>query len=112
MGVARGLLIGGAILLIASGCSKTPSVKNANYELQMACSGGGGHHTCVVKNVGDNNIGPFELEVEFIDDRGNRIGRKLVRNDIGLEAKREWRFNLIGPTRTRSVRLRRVVPQS
>src|SRR5215831_11478512 len=98
------------LFLIASGCSKPPSVKRTDYRLQTTCSGGGALHTCVAKNTGDDKLEPFDLEVEFLDDRGFPIGRTSVRNDQGLEPKGEWRFDLTGPTRTRSIRFGRVIP--
>jgi hypothetical protein len=98
-------------LLIAAGCSKTPTLKRTEYHLQTSCSGGGGLETCVARNEGDDRLEPFNLEVEFWDDRGSSIGRSLVQNDQGLDPKGEWRFNLTGPPRTRSIRFGRVTPR-
>ncbi|SRR5260370_41757031 len=109
---ARGQLMVCALLLIAAACSKAPSLRRTEYHLQTNCSGGGGLHTCVARNVSDDKLEPFDLEVEFVDDRGFAIGRSLVGNDQGLEPKGEWRFNLTGPTRTRSIRFGRVIPRS
>ena len=101
------------LLLIAPACSKSPPVEPivAVYNLQTTCSGGGGLHTCVSQNLTDNKLGPFDLEVEFLDDRGTSIGKTLMGNDQGLEPNGEWRFNLTGPTRTRSLRFGRVIPR-
>src|SRR4026207_1095266 len=90
------------LLLIAAACSKSPSVAPSVtlYNLKTSCEGGGGLHACVSQNLTDNKLGPFDLEVEFLDDRGMSIGKTLMGNDQGLEPKGEWHFNLTGPTRT------------
>lgn len=101
------------LLLIAPACWKSPPVEPSvtEYNLRTSCSGGGGLHSCVSQNLTDNKLGPFDLEVEFLDDRGMSISKTLMGNDQGLEPKGEWRFNLTGPTRTRSLRFGRVIPR-
>ena len=111
MRAARDRLLVCALLLIVAGCSKAPPLKHTEYHLQTTCSGGGGLHTCVARNEGDDRLEPFNLEVEFLDDRGFSIGRSLAQNDQGLDPKGEWRFNLTGPARTRSIRFGRVTPR-
>ena len=122
MGCSRGQLLAFILLLIGMvACSDPPSGNpssgnstSANptvYNLQTSCSGGGGARTCVAQNASDNKLGPFDLEIEFLDERGVSIGRTVVGNDQGLEPRGEWRFNLTGPTRTRSLRFGRVIPR-
>src|SRR5258705_13617227 len=101
------------LLLIAAACSKPPSSpKITEYKLETSCSGGGGIHTCVSKNASDNKLGPFDLEVAFVDDRGVVIENTVVRNDAGLEPKGERNFNVSGPASTRSIRILRVTPRN
>ena len=101
------------LLLIAAACSPSqPSQpKVVQYNLQTTCSGGGGRHTCVSKNLTDDKLGPFDLEIEFLDDRGVSIGKTLMGNDQGIEPKGEWSFDVTGPARTRSLRVGRVTPR-
>jgi hypothetical protein len=101
------------LLLIAAACSPSPPFppKVIQYNLQTNCSGGGGRHTCVSKNLTDNKLGPFDLEIEFLDDRGISIGKTLMGNDQGIEPKGEWSFDVTGPARTRSLRFGRVTPR-
>ena len=110
---ARAQLLVCTLLLIAPACSPSPpsQPKIIQYNLQTTCSGGGGLHTCVSKNPTDNKLGPFDLEIEFLDDRGNSIGKTLMGNDQGIEPKGEWSFDLTGPARTRSLRFGRVTPR-
>jgi hypothetical protein len=113
MKFSRGQLLACTLLLIGvAACSKPPSVKSLDYNLQTSCSGGGGLHACVTKNLTDDKLGPFDLEVEFLDDRGVSMGKSVVANDQGLEPRGEWNFNLTGPARTRSIRFGRVIPRS
>jgi hypothetical protein len=119
MGFSRGKLLAYTLLLIGvAACwkptpsppSQPPPVTRTEYNLQTTCSGGGGLRTCVSKNATDDKLGPFDFEVEFLDDRGFSLGKTTVRNDQGLEPRGEWRFNLSGPARTRSLRFGRVIP--
>lgn len=109
----HGHLLVCTLLLITAACSKSPSIeaKVSQYNLQTSCSGGGGLRACVSQNLTENKLEPFDMEVEFLDDRGLSIGKTLMGNDQGLEAKGEWRFNLTGPARTRSIRFGRVIPR-
>jgi hypothetical protein len=111
---ARAQLLACALLLISAACSPSPpsEPKLIQYNLQTSCSGGGGLHSCVSQNLTDDKLGPFDLEVEFMDDRRISIGKTLVGNDQGLEPKGEWRFDLTGPARTRSIVFGRVIPRS
>ncbi|HYK19793.1 MAG TPA: FxLYD domain-containing protein [Pyrinomonadaceae bacterium] len=110
---ARGRLLVCTLLLIGAACSPSPPSppKVVQYNLQTTCSGGGGRHTCVSKNPTDDKLGPFDLEVEFLDDRGISIGKTLMRNDQGIDSKGEWNFDVTGPVRTRSLRFGRVIPR-
>ena len=107
----RGQLIICTLLLIMAGCSR-PRLKRTEYSVQTTCSGGGGFRACVARNAADDKLDPFDLEVEFLDDRGFSIGRSLIRNSEGLKPKSEWRFDLTGPASTRSIRFGRVIPMN
>jgi hypothetical protein len=108
---ARAKLLVCTLLLIAAACSPTSQPKVSQYNLQTTCSGGGGLHTCVSKNLTDDKLRPFDLEIEFLDDRGISIGKTLMGNDQGIEPKGEWSFDVTGPARTRSLRFGRVIPR-
>ena len=109
----RAQLLAYTLLLIAAACSPSPpsQPKVVQYNLQTNCSGGGGRHTCVSKNLTEDKLGPFDLEIEFLDDRGISIGKTLIRNDNGIEPKGEWNFDVTGPANTRSLRFGRVTPR-
>jgi len=108
---ARGRLMVCILLFIAAGCSKAPSIKSTNYRWEGTCSGGGGLETCVLRNTGDDRIGPFDLEANFLDEHSMVIGSTVVRNDRGLEPKDEWRFTVSGSGRARSIRLGPLTPR-
>lgn len=111
---ARAQLLVCTLLLIAATCSPSPpsQPKVQQYNLQTSCSGGGGRHTCVSKNLTDDRLGPFDLEIEFLDDQRISIGKTLRGNDQGIEPKGEWSFDVTGPARTRSLRFGRVIPRN
>lgn len=110
---ARAQLLVCTLLLLAAACSPSPPSppKLIQYNLQTSCSGGGGQHSCVSKNLTDDKLGPFDLEVEFLDERQISIGKTVIGNDQGIEPKGEWRFDVTGPPRTRSLRIGRVTPR-
>jgi hypothetical protein len=68
-------------------------------------------YNCSAKNPTPTNLGPFDLEFEFADDRGIPIGKSTVTNSQGLEAQGDWEFRLAGPPAARAVRLTRVTPR-
>ncbi len=102
-----------AFLLIvpAFSCHTTDSSRTTAYSVQLMCEGGGGNRNCKAKNTSAEKFGPFDLELEFADQRGVRLERTTVTNNQGLEPNDEWEFKLVVPTETRSVRLLRVVPR-
>ena len=123
MGYKRGQLLTCMLLLIGvAGCSKPPSpnTPSANspsadattFNLRLSCSGGGGQRTCVIQNATDNKMGPFDLAIECVNERGVSMAGMLVENDKGLEPRGEWSFDLTVPTQTRSIRIGRVIPRS
>lgn len=98
-----------AALLLAASCAREKVIE---YAVQTNCGGGGGVYKCTAKNATPNKLGPFDLEFDFIGDRGGApVGRSTVTNSQGLEPQGEWEFNLVGPPSARSVRLSRVVPK-
>lgn len=99
-----------SLLLAITTCSKVNPTKT-EYAINTTCAGGGGRHECVAKNVGRERVGPFDIEIEAVDDRGFSIGRSSVRNDQSLEPGDEWKFQFLSPPSTRSVRVVRVVPR-
>jgi hypothetical protein len=107
---ARFRLVAVTLLLITTACSNA-NVRSTEYKIETTCEGGGGIHKCVARNVGTNKIGPFDIEMEAIDDRGSSLGRSTVRNDQGLEPRGEWQFDFVSSPRTRSVRFVRVIPR-
>lgn len=123
MGYLRGQLLACMLLFIGmSGCWNSPSPNppspNSNstnppvYNLQTTCSGGGGQRTCVSQNLTDDKLGPFDIEIEFLDDRGTTIGRAGYPNEEGIEPRGEWRFTVDVPIRTRSLRFGRITPRN
>ena len=101
---ARAQLLVCTLLLSAAACSPSPPT-------QTNCTGGGGQHSCVSKNLTDDKLGPFDLEIDFLDERGISIGKTTMKNDQGIEPKGEWSFDVTGPPRTRSLRTGPVTPR-
>ena len=110
---ARAQLLVCTLLLSAAACSPSPPTqpKIIQYNLQTTCQGGGGRHSCVSKNLTDDKLGPFDLEIDFLDERGISIGKTTMKNDQGIEPKGEWSFDVTGPPRTRSLRTGPVTPR-
>ena len=109
MALKRRLAVLG-LLLTAVACSRD-RVEPSEYLVQTNCSGGGGMYTCSAKNSSPTKLGPFDLEFEFVDDRGVSIGKSTVTNTQGLEPEEGWEFSLAGPSTARAVKLTRVTPR-
>lgn len=97
-------------LLTAVACSGGPP-KQVPYVVHTNCAGGGGTYNCTATNPTPQKLGPFDLEFEFANDRGLRIGTSTVTNNQGLEPQGNWEFSLVGPSAARAVRLIRVMPR-
>jgi hypothetical protein len=110
---ARMSLVSFTLLLTA--CSSTTcsraGIGSTEYNIETTCSGGGGIRKCISRNAGAGRIGPFEIEIEALDERGISLGRSTVRNLQGLEPQGQWEFDLVSSPSTRSVRFLRVVPK-
>lgn len=122
MGCTRGGALAWILLLIGvAGCShrpnpnppsaKPPAADATVHNLKISCSGGGGQFTCLVKNDTDEKLGPFDVAVECLNERGRPIAAMPVENDQGIEPRGEWSFDLTVPTTTRSIRFARVIPR-